>query len=99
MRHETVFRVTNSRYHTNPSSDRVFVRRRCNGSIFPWRSVAHYWAKKGTNHNSEAKCSAQLAQSLLAVVSGGRTLMLAENFGVRSLDGAHFPPFPIPPPQ
>ena len=28
---ETVFRVTNSRYHANPSSDRVFFRRRCNG--------------------------------------------------------------------
>ncbi len=28
MRDETVFRVTNSRYHTNPSSDRIFFRRR-----------------------------------------------------------------------
>src|SRR5439155_15120001 len=58
MRHETAFRFTNSRYHANLSCDRVFVRRRCNGSIFPWRSVAHYWAKEGTNHDSEAKCFA-----------------------------------------
>ena len=29
-RDETVFRVTNSRYHANPSSDRVFFRGRSN---------------------------------------------------------------------
>ena len=29
-RDETVFRVTNSRYHANPSSDRDFLRHRCN---------------------------------------------------------------------
>jgi hypothetical protein len=34
MRDETVFRVTNSRYHANPSSDRVCFRRRCNDSTF-----------------------------------------------------------------
>src|SRR4029453_1771814 len=32
MRDETVFGVTYSRYHTNPWSDPVFFRRRCNGS-------------------------------------------------------------------
>jgi len=30
MRDETAFRVTNSRYHANPSSDRVFFRHRFN---------------------------------------------------------------------
>jgi hypothetical protein len=30
MRDETVFCVTNSRYHANPSSDRVFFHHRCN---------------------------------------------------------------------
>src|SRR5207244_5858563 len=30
MPDETVFRVTNSRYHANPSSDRDFLRHRCN---------------------------------------------------------------------
>ena len=34
MRDETVFRVTNSRYHANPSLDRVFFRRRCIDSMF-----------------------------------------------------------------
>jgi len=34
MRNETVFRVTNSRYHANPSSDRVFFRRRCDDLMF-----------------------------------------------------------------
>jgi hypothetical protein len=34
MRDETVFRVTNSGHHANPSSDRVFFRRRCNDSMF-----------------------------------------------------------------
>jgi len=45
MRDETVFRVTNSRYHANPSSDRVSFRRRCDDLMFQ------------TNHDSEAKCS------------------------------------------
>ena len=45
MRDETVFRVTNSRYHANPSSDRVFFRRRCHRFIV------------STNHDSGAKCS------------------------------------------
>src|SRR4029453_4733215 len=31
---ETVFCVTNSRYHANPSSDRVCFRRRCNDLTF-----------------------------------------------------------------
>jgi hypothetical protein len=34
MRGEAVFRVTNSRYDANPSSDRVFFRRRCNDLTF-----------------------------------------------------------------
>jgi hypothetical protein len=34
MREETLFRVTNSRYHANPSSDPVFFRRRCNDLTF-----------------------------------------------------------------
>ena len=46
-RDETVFRVTNSRYHANPSSDGVFFRRRCNDLTFPWRAVAHYWGEGG----------------------------------------------------
>jgi hypothetical protein len=41
MRDETVFRVTNSRYHANQSSDRVFFRRRCNDSTLQ------------TNHDNE----------------------------------------------
>jgi hypothetical protein len=45
MREETLFRVTNSRYHANPSSERVCFRRRCNALMFQ------------TNHDSEAKCS------------------------------------------
>jgi len=39
MRDETAFRVTNSRYHANPPSDRVFFRRQCNDSTLPWRAV------------------------------------------------------------
>jgi hypothetical protein len=39
MRAETVFRVTNFRYHPNPSSDRVCFRRRCNDLTFPWRAA------------------------------------------------------------
>ncbi len=42
MRDETVFGITNSPYHANPSSDRVFFRRQCNDLTFPWRAVAHY---------------------------------------------------------
>jgi hypothetical protein len=34
MRDDTVFRVTNSRYHANLSSDRVCFRRRCNDLMF-----------------------------------------------------------------
>ena len=34
MRDETPFRVTNFRYHANPSSDGVFFRRRCNDLTF-----------------------------------------------------------------
>ena len=34
MRDERVFRVTNFRYHANPSSDRVFLRHRSNDSTF-----------------------------------------------------------------
>ena len=47
MRDETLFRVTNSRYNANPSSDRVFFRRRCNDLTFPWRAVAHHWGEGG----------------------------------------------------
>ena len=42
-----VFGVMNSRYHANPSSDRVCFRRRYNDSTFPWRAVAHYWGEGG----------------------------------------------------
>lgn len=31
---ETVFRVTNFRYHANPPSERVSFRRQCNDSTF-----------------------------------------------------------------
>src|SRR5947209_18014515 len=56
MRDETVCRVRDSRHHANPSSDRVFFRRRCNNLTFPWRAVAHYWGEGGNESHSEAKC-------------------------------------------
>jgi len=58
MRDETVFCVTNFRYHANPSSDRVFFRRRCNDSTFhlsrrPLAKTFGVAAREGgTNHGS-----------------------------------------------
>src|SRR5207249_10993918 len=52
---ETLFRVTNSRYHANPSSDRVSFRRRCNGLTFPWRAVAHYWGEGGNESRQRSE--------------------------------------------
>src|SRR5437899_110074 len=57
MRDETLFRVTNSRYHANPSSDRVFFRRRCNDLTFPWRAVAHHWGEGGNESRQQARVS------------------------------------------
>src|SRR5438552_13248531 len=57
MRDETVFGVTNSRYHANPSSDPVFFRRRCNDLTFPWRAVAHYWGEGGNESRQQARVS------------------------------------------
>jgi hypothetical protein len=47
VRDETVSRVTNSRYHANPPSDRVFFRHRCNASTL--QRFNH-----STNHVREA---------------------------------------------
>ena len=57
LRDATVFSVTNSRYHANPSSDRVFFRRRCNDSTFPWRAVTHYWGEGGNKSRQQARVS------------------------------------------
>src|SRR5439155_26607954 len=57
MRDETVFRVTKSRCHANPLSDRVFFRRRCNDSTFPWRAAAHYWGEGGNESRQQARVS------------------------------------------
>src|SRR5438876_2410348 len=65
MRDETVSRITNSRYHGNPSSDGVFFRRRSNDSTFPWRAcllanafgVAHYWGEGGNESRQRSEMS------------------------------------------
>ena len=55
MRDETVFGVTNSRCHANPSPERVFFRRRCNDLTFPWRAVAHYWSEGGNESRQRSE--------------------------------------------
>src|SRR5437016_3712848 len=57
MRDETVFLRPNSRYHANPSSDRVFFRRRCNDLTFPWRAVAYYWGEGGNESRQQGRVS------------------------------------------
>src|SRR6266581_1441044 len=41
----------------NPSSDRVFFRRRYNDLMFPWRAVAHYWGEGGNKSRQQARVS------------------------------------------
>jgi hypothetical protein len=84
MRHETVFRVTNSRYHADPSSNRVFFRRRCNDLTFQRITTAKRNVSPRPHFHADPAWLAIIRGfSSFAFASAG-TITLADKFDRRS---------------